>query len=67
MNTQYFGSDLNPGHQAGAGSHLSPEAQEAAYFEQFKPIDRRAIPIVPMISAVTGVLLGFLAFGILIR
>jgi hypothetical protein len=44
-------------------SHLSKQAREAAYFEQFKPDNLREIRDIPMLAILTAVLIGFLALG----
>ncbi|MGO9430902.1 hypothetical protein [Rhodoblastus sp.] len=40
-------------------SHLSPQAREAAYFEQFKPENLREIRLLPMLTILAGVSMGF--------
>jgi hypothetical protein len=44
-------------------SHLSKQAREAAYFEQFKPENLREIRAVPMLTILAAVLIGSLALG----
>jgi hypothetical protein len=44
-------------------SHLSKHAQEAAYFEQFKPENLREIRGVPMLTMLAAALIGFLMLG----
>ena len=48
-------------------SHLSKQAQEAAYFEQFKPENLFEIRFVPMLTILAGVLIGFVALGLFIQ
>jgi hypothetical protein len=47
-------------------SHLSKQAREAAYFEQFKEENLFEIRFVPMLTILAGVLIGFVALGLFI-
>jgi hypothetical protein len=42
-------------------SHLSAQAREAAYFEQFKPENLREIRVVPTLTILAGITMGFVA------
>jgi hypothetical protein len=42
-------------------SHLSAQAREAAYFEQFKPENLREIRVVPTLTILAGISMGFVA------
>jgi hypothetical protein len=63
MTTIYLGGSYvsydDPRH-----SHLSKQAREAAYFEQFKPENLREIRAIPMLTILTAVLIGYLALGL---
>jgi hypothetical protein len=62
--TLYLGDDLiSPCSGDVRFSRLSKQAQEAAYFEQFKPANLFEIRPIPMLSALAGVLIGFLTLG----
>jgi hypothetical protein len=62
MTTIYLGGDL-VSYEDPRSSHLSKQAREAAYFEQFKPENLREIRAVPMLTMLATVLIGFLALG----
>ncbi len=47
-------------------SHLSSEAREAAYFEQFKPETLREIRFVPTLAMLAGIIIGFVALGLFV-
>jgi hypothetical protein len=62
MITIYFGDEFVSPRDA-RFSHLSNEAREAAYFEQFKPETLREIRFVPILTMLAGALIGFVALG----
>jgi hypothetical protein len=62
MTTIYLGGNL-VSYEDPRSSHLSKQAREAAYFEQFKPENLREIRAVPMLTMLAAVLIGFLALG----
>lgn len=66
MITIYLGQPLVSPRDA-RFSHLSKQAQEAAYFEQFKPENLFEIRFVPMLTILAGVLIGFVARGLFIQ
>jgi hypothetical protein len=47
-------------------SHLSNEAREAAYFEQFKPETLREIRFVPILTMLAGIIVGFVALRLFV-
>jgi len=64
MTTIYLGDDLvSPATGDARFSRLSKQAQEAAYFEQFRPENLRETRFVPMLTMLAGVLIGFVALG----
>jgi hypothetical protein len=68
MTTIYLGDDLvSPSTGDARFSRLSKQAQETAYFEQFKPETLREIRFVPMLTMLAGVLIGFVALGSFIQ
>ena len=62
MTTIYLGGNL-VSYEDPRSAHLSKQAREAAYFEQFKPENLREIRAVPMLTMLATVLIGFLALG----
>lgn len=62
MFTIYLGDEFVSPHDA-RFSHLPAQAREAAYFEQFKPENLREIRVVPMLTILAGVLIGYVALG----
>ena len=62
MTTIYLGGDL-VSYEDPRSSHLSKQAREAAYFEQFKPENLREIRDIPMLTILAAMLIGFLALG----
>ena len=62
MFTMYLGDEFVSPRDA-RFSHLSAQARESAYFEQFKPENMREIRVVPTLTLIAGVLLGFVAIG----
>ena len=58
MFTVYLGDEFVSPHDA-RFSHLSAQAREAAYFEQFKNL--REIRLLPMLTILAGVSMGFVA------
>ena len=68
MNTNYFGGELNARNAAAARRPgRSLEAQEAAYFAQFKPSKGRLALALTLLSVILGVWVGDLAFGSMFR
>jgi|HubBroStandDraft_5_1064220.scaffolds.fasta_scaffold167854_2 hypothetical protein len=62
MTTIYLGDSL-VSYDGPRFSHLSKEAREVAYFEQFRPENLREIRAAPMVTVVGAALIGFLALG----
>ena len=62
MTTIYLGGSLIS-YEDPRYSHLSRQAREAAYFDQFKPENLREIRAIPTLTILTAVLIGFLALG----
>jgi hypothetical protein len=58
MFTVYLGDEFVSPRDA-RFSHLSAQAREAAYFEQFKPENLREIRLLPMLTILAGVSMGF--------
>jgi hypothetical protein len=62
MTTIYLGGSFIS-YQDPRYSHLSNQAREAAYFEQFKPENLCEIRAVPVLTILATVLIAFLALG----
>jgi hypothetical protein len=62
MTTIYLGGSF-VSYEDPRQSHLSKQAREAAYFEQFKPENLREIRDIPMLTILAAVLIGLLALG----
>ena len=62
MTTIYLGDGL-VSYEDPRFSHLSKQAREATYFEQFRPENLGEIRTVPTLTIVGAALIGFLAFG----
>jgi hypothetical protein len=62
MTTIYLGGAL-VSYEGPSSCHLSKQAREAAYYEQFKPEKLHEIRAVPMLTTLAAVLIGFLAHG----
>ena len=62
MTTIYLGGAL-VSYEGPSSSHLSTQAREAAYYEQFKSENLREIRTGPMLTMLAAVLIGFLALG----
>ena len=62
MFTIYLGNEFVSPRDA-RFSHLSAQAREAAYFEQFKPENLREVRVVPTLTLFAGVLVTFIVIG----
>jgi hypothetical protein len=62
MTTIYLGGGY-VSYEDPRSSHLSKQAREAVYFEQFKPENLREIRAVPMLAMIAAVSIGLLALG----
>jgi hypothetical protein len=62
MTTIYLGGNF-VSYDDPRSSHLSKQAREAVYFEQFKPENLREIRVVPTLALIAGVSIGILALG----
>jgi hypothetical protein len=60
MFTIYLGDEFASPRDA-RFSHLSAQAREAAYFEQFKPENLREIRVASMLTILAGISMGFVA------
>jgi hypothetical protein len=62
MTTIYLGGAL-VSYEGPSSSHLSKQAREAAYYDQFKPENLCEIRTGPMLTMLAAALIGFVALG----
>ncbi len=65
MFTIYLGDEFGSPRDA-RFSHLPAHAREAVYFEQFKPENLREIRVVPMVTILAGITIGFVALRLFV-